>query len=76
MTLVGGGLSSRATDEAESVKGSDSNDFNSEGGKSFVKRINETTSFHDNKISIYKNYMRKHQLIFCYYRQTEFAILC
>jgi hypothetical protein len=44
------GLSSRATDEAESVKGSD--DFNSEEGNSLIKRINKTTSFHDNEIRL------------------------
>ena len=47
MTFIGGGLLSRATNEEESVKGSD--DFNFKEDVPFVKRINETTSFHDNQ---------------------------
>ena len=51
--LIGSGLSSRVSDEVESDKGSDN--FNSaEEAKLVRKRIVATTSFNDNKTSIYK----------------------
>ena len=50
--LIGSGLSSRVSDEVGSATGSDN--FNSEEAKLVRKRIVATTSFNDNKTSIYK----------------------